>query len=200
MGRPRTHSDEEILETARSCFLAQGPSVPISTIAAELGLSGPALLHRFGSKQQLLIAAMCPDPAQLPLQALRRGVSEEPIPIQMREVAREIATHLRRVMPRMAVLRAAGISPFDAWSHYEAPPPIIIHRALTDWVTAALQQGRLRPCEPVHVASAFMGGLQAQAILTIAGQAPASEEENERYINHLVQIHWEGLSPLSEST
>ena len=94
----------------------------------------------------------------------------------------------------------AGISPFDAWSHYEAPPPIIIHRALTDWVTAALQQGRLRPCEPVHVASAFMGGLQAQAILTIAGQAPASEEENERYINHLVQIHWEGLSPLSEST
>ena len=29
----------------------------------------------------------------------------------MREVAREIATHLRRVMPRMAVLRAAGISP-----------------------------------------------------------------------------------------
>ena len=141
MGRPRTHSDEEILEAARGCFLAQGPGVSISTIASELGLSGPAIIHRFGSKQQLLIAAMCPDPAQLPLQALRRGVSDEPIPIQMGKVAREIAAYLRRVLPRLAVLRAAGISPFDAWSHYEAPPPIIIHRALTAWVTEALNEG-----------------------------------------------------------
>ena len=172
----------------------------ISTIASELGLSGPAIIHRFGSKQQLLIAAMCPGPAQLPLRALRRGVSDEPIPMQMGKVAREIAAYLRRVLPRLAVLRAAGISPFDAWSHDEAPPPIIIHRALTAWVTEALMKGRLRACEPIHVASAFMGGLQAQAILRMAGQAPVSAEESERYIQHLVQIHWEGLSPLSESS
>ena len=144
MARPRSHSDEEILDAARVCFLAHGPSVSIATIGAQLGLSGPALLHRFGSKKRLLIAAMCPDPSELPVRALQQPLDERPITEQLRDIAEEVTAHMRRIMPHIVVLRAAGISPLEAWSRYEAPPPLILHRALSAWLGRALEKLRHR--------------------------------------------------------
>jgi AcrR family transcriptional regulator len=199
VARPRSRTDEEILDAARACFLELGPSVSTTVIAHRLGLSGPALFHRFGSKQQLLIAAMCPDSSELPLKSLGRAVDDRPIPAQLHVIAAEITDHLKRVMPRLAVLRAAGISPLEAWKHYEAPPPLLIHRGLTDWISRALDAGRLRPCDASHTASAFMGALQSQAILHMAGRPIASPAETESYIEQLVQIFWVGLCPPSET-
>ena len=48
--RPRLVSDDEILDAARTCLLAHGPSVALSVIGERLNVSGPALLKRFGSK------------------------------------------------------------------------------------------------------------------------------------------------------
>ncbi len=53
MGRPRTVSDEVILEAARSVFLEHGPSASTQAIADRLSLSQAALFKRFGTKHVL---------------------------------------------------------------------------------------------------------------------------------------------------
>jgi len=60
MARPRSISDEQILHTARECFLAHGPSVSTDVIAEQLGVSSPALFTRFRSKNELMMAALVP--------------------------------------------------------------------------------------------------------------------------------------------
>ncbi|HIK90782.1 MAG TPA: TetR/AcrR family transcriptional regulator, partial [Planctomycetes bacterium] len=60
MARPRTISDDQILQTARECFLQHGPSVATDVIADQLGVSPQALFKRFHSKQDLMLAAIAP--------------------------------------------------------------------------------------------------------------------------------------------
>ena len=45
--RPRQFSDDELLQTARRCFLEHGPGVSTGLIAEELGVSQAALFKRF---------------------------------------------------------------------------------------------------------------------------------------------------------
>ncbi|HEY9182138.1 MAG TPA: helix-turn-helix domain-containing protein, partial [Gammaproteobacteria bacterium] len=56
--RPRQVSDEAILEAARACLLRDGPGVAIARIAEEVGISAPAVLKRFGTKEQLVTRAL----------------------------------------------------------------------------------------------------------------------------------------------
>ncbi|MEZ6127616.1 MAG: TetR/AcrR family transcriptional regulator [Planctomycetaceae bacterium] len=66
MARPRTISDDQILQTARDCFLEHGPSVATDVIAERLGVSSQALFKRFHSKHELMLAAIAPErPARL---------------------------------------------------------------------------------------------------------------------------------------
>ncbi|MFH1467652.1 MAG: TetR family transcriptional regulator [Pseudomonadota bacterium] len=51
MPRPRRVSDEQILQAARSCFFEGGPLTPLSAVAARLGISQAALLHRVGTRE-----------------------------------------------------------------------------------------------------------------------------------------------------
>lgn len=57
MARPRTVSDSAILAAAASAVAASGPAgVTLAQIGAGAGLTAAALLKRFGSKEQLLLA------------------------------------------------------------------------------------------------------------------------------------------------
>ena len=60
MGRPRTVSDDVILEAARAVFLEQGPGASTQSIADRLSVSQAALFKRFGTKRDLMIAALMP--------------------------------------------------------------------------------------------------------------------------------------------
>ncbi len=58
-GRPRLHSDEEILDVALKAFAAQGyDAVSIRSLNAGLGLSHGTISQRFGTKQRLYFAAV----------------------------------------------------------------------------------------------------------------------------------------------
>lgn len=62
--RPRTATDEEILAGAVRAITRLGPArLTLAAIAREVGLSAAALVQRFGSKRQLLlaVAAQAPD-------------------------------------------------------------------------------------------------------------------------------------------
>ncbi|WIM99258.1 TetR family transcriptional regulator [Actinoplanes oblitus] len=67
MARPRTVSDDEILDAAAAAVAESGPAaVTLSQIGALAGLTAGALSQRFGSKRGLLLALARRDAAALP--------------------------------------------------------------------------------------------------------------------------------------
>jgi AcrR family transcriptional regulator len=59
MPRPKTLSDEQVLETVHRLIHEQGPeAVTFAGVAAACGLSGATLVQRFGSKAALLQRAL----------------------------------------------------------------------------------------------------------------------------------------------
>jgi AcrR family transcriptional regulator len=64
MPRPRTTSDEAILEAADRVIAREGPvTLTLAVVAAEAGLAAPTLVQRFGSKRGLLLAVARRAPA-----------------------------------------------------------------------------------------------------------------------------------------
>jgi len=128
--RPRSVSDDEILEAARACLLAYGPSVAVATIGARLGISGPAVLKRFGTKESLVTRALVseapPDFSQGP----------DPGPLQPQIVA--ILLHIERLLleaaPRLATLRAGGVK---ASQWLDKPHPRKARKSLLGWLERA---------------------------------------------------------------
>jgi AcrR family transcriptional regulator len=58
MPRPRTVSDEAILDAVRDLAHRIGPArLTFAAVAAEVGLSAATLVQRFGSRRDLLLAA-----------------------------------------------------------------------------------------------------------------------------------------------
>lgn len=57
VGRPRTVSDDEIFVAVAETVSDHGPDgLTLAAVAAKVGLSGPAVRQRFGSKRELLVA------------------------------------------------------------------------------------------------------------------------------------------------
>ena len=106
MGRPRTVTDEQILEKAREVFIDQGPNATTATIAERLGLSQGALFKRFGTKEELLMAALRPAPPAW-LDQVLQGPDARPIPEQLVELGLQIAAFMDDLVPRIGVLHAA---------------------------------------------------------------------------------------------
>lgn len=63
-GRPRLVTDEQIFRALSETITAKGPHRwTLSDVADRLGLTGPALGHRFGSKHGLLVAFASAQPS-----------------------------------------------------------------------------------------------------------------------------------------
>ncbi|MFC4120873.1 TetR/AcrR family transcriptional regulator [Nonomuraea zeae] len=74
MGRPRTTSDEAILQATARAIGRYGPQgVTLAAVAQEAGLSPATLVQRFGSKRGLLLAfaAHATETVRLPFQRAR---------------------------------------------------------------------------------------------------------------------------------
>jgi|SRR6218665_184670 len=194
MGRPRQVLDEEILETARACFIEHGASVSTETIAARLGVSGPALLKRFGSKREILKAAFAVGsvPPWLPL--VEAGPDARDFHIQVRELAHTIDGFFRRMVPAFSVLREAGITA-EEWRGKDQPAPARALEAMTDWFRRAQERGFLRSGDPKVMAGLFMAGVQHRYFLAhVTNQSVLSEEEDP-WLERLLDILWHGIGP-----
>ena len=104
MPRPKTVSDEEIVSAARDVFLERGPSAPLSEIAKRVGLSQPALSQRFGSKRQLLEAALMPRSLPAWVAALEAGPDDRPFREQLVELAGSARRVLAEALPSILTL------------------------------------------------------------------------------------------------
>ncbi|MEN0066769.1 MAG: TetR/AcrR family transcriptional regulator [Myxococcota bacterium] len=195
MARPRLVSDREILDAARACFVEQGPQVSTAVIAEQVGLSQAALFKRFGTKQQLLMAALAPPEIPEWIALVERGPDERPIPEQLTEIAQAISEFFVEMTPRLATMWASGCDMRAIMAQFKVPPPIRGLQALTQWFEAARDAGRIGDCNPRALALMYIGSLNGRAWMgTILGSETVNVDLDQ-YASQLAQTMWRGLAP-----
>lgn len=190
MARPRNVTDTQILYGARACFLEHGASVSTTVIAERLGISHGVLFQRFGTKDQLLRAAlMPPPPEEQPWMVLAQsGPDDRDVRAQLAELAEEISTHLERIVPCLSVLRSAGMHVESVTDRREDLPPVRARREVVGWFSRAIARGLLRPVQPEHAADLFLGALQFRPFHQHLSNQGFDQTDNRAYREFVVDL------------
>ncbi|EYF07267.1 TetR/AcrR family transcriptional regulator [Chondromyces apiculatus] len=188
MARQRNITDEQILEQARACFLEHGAGISTTVIAEQLGISHGVLFQRFGTKEQLLRAALLPSPEQPWLERARSGPDDRDVQTQLRELAMEISAHLERMVPCLAVLRSAGVHVDPGVERPEDLPPVRARREVAAWFERAFTRGLLRPVPAEHAADLFLGALHFRPFHQHLSRQRFEPAENRAYVEFAVEV------------
>jgi AcrR family transcriptional regulator len=152
-GRPRLHSDDELLDATVRAIGAVGPHrLTLADVAREAAVAPATLVQRFGSKRALLLAlsgraaggaaAVFPPAGSDPLKALSDGLVALGAPVEDPEA---FANHLAFLQLDVGdpELRA------HAADHARA-----VRRAIRRLLDAAVAAGQLEPCDTRALAGA----------------------------------------------
>ncbi len=185
MARPRSISDEEIKKAAREVFVEHGPSAPVKLVAEKLGVSHAALFNRAGSKEQLMLDALCPGQPQAV------GWLAEPPPSQaverrLVEILVDLMVFFQRIVPNLVVLKAAGRSMDDLPEAAGPPPPVALRAALARWLEAAERAGSLPSLHWRSVAEGLLGAMEARCFNAYLGGAVFAPGSDEAFVHDLV--------------
>ncbi len=195
MARTKIVSDSDVLAEARRCFLAHGPGVSTEVIAEALEISQPAIFKRFGTKKDLMLAALLPPSVPAWVSALEDGPDKRPIVEQLREVIRQAAAFFAETIPAMSVIRASGISKEELLASFEVAPPVVAKRTLIAWLLRSKEGGLIRPVDFEAAATMILGALQFRAFMVqIVGDAPSGARD-EDYVDDLADLLTHGLAP-----
>jgi len=206
MGRPRLNSDAEILAIARACFFEEGPAVSTMLIAERVGVSQGALFKRFGTKEQLLLAALEPPNMDGLMTLLRAGPDDTDLQPQLRVIAEEVATSLEILAPGLSVLRCGGYSTERVFEEKGERGPPQVRRELAGWLRRAQEQGRICDGDPETMGMILLGALHIRPYIGYLqhGSAALPEQRHQRlperdeYLDLVVQIFCEGSTPRHE--
>ena len=156
--RPRLVSDEAILDAAQACLLAYGPSVSVSVIGKRVGISGPAVLKRFGSKENLVTRALLSEAPP----DLSQGPKPGPLQPQLVAVLLHIERLLLKAAPKLATLRAGGV----VASRWVAKPhPHVARCNLCAWLKQARRSHNLTYADLETVADLLISLVEARGFL-----------------------------------
>lgn len=194
MGRPREVTDQQILNAARRCLLERGTGVTAADIGRELGVSHTTLFHRFGSKENLLLAALGP-PAEIPWVAiLESGPDQRPIREQLVALGTQMSGYFQELQKGVSLLQAAGVDPSKAHKGEAAESaPERARRALVGWLARAQAQGRLGPCDTDALASTILSALYGWAFTAGVCGKSTSATSGAQYVERFVDLLWNGV-------
>lgn len=193
MARPRQFTDEAILEATRCCILEHGPGVSTHMIAEKIGMSQATLFKRYGTKEKLMVEALTRPMGRFPfIDLIADGPTSKPINEQLLELGIGFMEIMRKVVPCMAMLHAAGLEPHKNAS--EDAPSQILRLELTRWFEKAISAKRLRPFDAASVAVAFMGMIHARPFREIIVGDNGLTCSDEEYVSQVVDVLWSGIS------
>lgn len=192
MARPRTVSDDDIHNAARAIFVEHGPGASVSLIADKLGVSHAALFGRAGTKEQLMLDALCPGRAPAVERLVAPPAHERPRELLV-EILIELMAFFQQVVPNLVVLRAAGRSMADLPPQNEAPPPVALRWALARFLERASAAGTLPPMRSWAVAEGLLGAMEARCFNGYLGGGAFAPGSDDAFVRELV----DGLLPRS---
>jgi AcrR family transcriptional regulator len=179
-------SDEQLEAAAREVFLELGPAAPVADVARRLGVTQAALFHRLGSKEALMLKALCPGaPHALAAfgQVPRRDV---PVREQLAPTLAALLDFLRQAIPGLVILRGAGIA-LEKAVPPGPPPPVAMRAALGSFLTLAAEKGLTTLTDARATADAVLGALEARVLNEFLGGRAFVEDGDDEFLARLLE-------------
>ena len=188
MPRPRRVSDEQILAMARECVLEHGPQVALDVIAERLGVTAPALLRRFGSRQALMLRALVAAGDPEWVLRLDDGPDDRPLLEQLAELLGRMSAYFSEAIPCMSALRESGIGDHDVCGAHVAERPLRGLEALARWLERAGARGLVREAEAESAATALLGAVTTRIWLQHMCKQRWPDASQQSYLRELAQL------------
>jgi len=195
MVRPTRIRNDDLLQTARSLFLRQGPSVSTSEIAQAAGVSEGSLFKRFGNKEALFLAAMGLKELDWTLD-VQAYVGAATVPENLHEIALDLLTYFEVLLPRLTCMSGhPKFHPTEFLRHHPSPPPLRATGYLTEYLEFEIQGGRARACAAEVVARTLHGSLWGYAFFEHTGLNERLNTDRCTFVKELIDLLWRGLQP-----
>ena len=195
MSRPRSISDDQILDAARSVLLEQGIAATTADIARRAGISEGTIFRRYATKDELVVAALAPD-GPPPFCAVIDQCAADPDPeSDLIRIGGQVVSFFEMMLPRMHLLMSCHLHPAEVLARADDPPPVAAIRALTAWFDAAHASGALDVDDSEVAARTFLGAMHQFAFLSHAGMHPNEPMNTERFVVGTVRLLLRGVMP-----
>lgn len=202
MGRPRLVSDEQILDAVRESVREWGPRVSLNEVAARIGVSQPALLKRFGSREQLMLSALVrPGPPPW-LAVVDAGPDARPLREQLEDVVARIARDMEEHLPSLSALRESGIPHQKFIASMKPSPPVLALKTLTAWLKRAQARGLIasRGLSHENVAAALMSSVIARAQIQHLLNNTWTKSGTREFVRDVTEMFVRVLTPSKDVT
>ncbi|MBZ4415309.1 TetR/AcrR family transcriptional regulator [Myxococcus sp. RHSTA-1-4] len=193
MGRTKTIDDAAILRIAERLFREKGHAVSTRTVAQEVGISEAVLYQRFGSKDDLFLAAMTPPPVDV--EKLLGSPSPEDMKAHLEEVATRVAEYFVELLPTLLhVITHPSLDRPTLVKWHRGLPFMRLLEEFTARMTRWREEGRISQVEPAAAAQNFLAAVHSIAMFETLNGLPRREGRKAR-IQSLVDVMWSGFEP-----
>lgn len=199
MPRPRTISDQQIVDAAREVFGEHGFSATTAEIARRAGISEGTLFKRFSSKEDIFAHVI--GLADLPRwhEALVAYVGQGEVCDTLERFALRFIEVARQVIPRLMMLWSRGQGPPNLLQPDQLPHDDHMRRdlqALTTFLQGEADLGRIRGgANCGAVAQVVMGALMHRVLMEVHAGPGAPPTDAAQYARDLLGVVWPGLAP-----
>lgn len=178
-------SDDQLHRAAREAFVELGPSAPVSEVARRLGVTQAALFHRAGSKEALMLSALCPGAPHAMAAFAQPPREDVSLRAQLEPTLRALLDFLREAIPGLMVLRGAGV-PLEKAVPAGPPPPVAMRAALASFLSVAVARGLTTLEDPAAIADAILGALEARVMNAYLGGASFIDADDGAFLHRLL--------------
>jgi AcrR family transcriptional regulator len=195
MSRPKTITDEQLLNAARKIFLTEGYSASTVGIAREAGVSEGTIFKRFPTKAAFFRAAM-----GLPTCHALDGLDERAGKLNVQEnmawLARGLLAFFRELIPRVMAMASTGaMANIQAHLREEGSPLRSVLDGLRQYFMVEMEAGRICKRDPMVLAQTVIGTLHNHVFLETMGISTEHQRCDDTFIDEWIAILWEGLGP-----
>lgn len=197
MGRPRTISNEQIIDAARALFIKNGFRVSTAEIARAAGVSEGSIFKRFPTKAKLFEAAM--GIPEFDIEAALEGrIGEGEAKENLAEIMIELIDFFRKLLPRTMMAWAHPKNrPLDHFMDTRRTAALTILRGITHFFEEEIKRGRIQDADPEIAARMVLGSIYNYVFFELVGVHVRMPIASETYVRSLIDILWKGMAPRS---
>src|SRR5262249_3037822 len=158
-----------ILRHARNLFRESGHTASTRDVARAAGISQAVLFQRFGSKEDLFLRAMTPEPPDL--EALLGPYPPRDVLADLKGIAERLAEYLRSLAPTLLPSIAHPALQPARLMHWPAALPFeSLLAALTSRFSRMREDGLAGTADPRASATAFLAAVHSATILELVAR------------------------------
>lgn len=196
VARPRSFTDEQIIEAAREVFFRDGLTASTREISRRAGVSQGLIYQRFPSKEALFVATMT-----LPLlegwqaqldELVGQGDLRQNLKVLSCRLVHYFRVSLARLMMRWSVGEQLGASP--SWANWMTPQDA---QALEHYLRDEMRLGRLHPHDPEALVASLTLPLVAFCTGELTSRQQQSVQAVDQFLDQTLTTLWFGIAPRS---